>query len=83
MADGKAFGALTIYSGESDPFSNEEVRLLSELANDLAYGITAIRLRIAHAQAEECCGKAKSGIAASWNFRPMRSSSIATIESST
>jgi PAS domain S-box-containing protein len=53
MAGEKAFGAITIYSREPDPFSDDEIGLLSELANDLAYGITAIRLRLAHAEAEE------------------------------
>jgi PAS domain S-box-containing protein len=52
-AGGPAFGALTIYSSEPAPFSEEEVSLLSELAGDLAHGITAIRLREAHAQATE------------------------------
>ncbi len=51
MSDGKAFGAVTVYSEESDPFTHDETALLSELANDLAYGITAIRLRAAHAEA--------------------------------
>ena len=46
------FGAITIYSGEIDPFSEDEVKLLNELANDLAYGITAIRLRKAHQDAQ-------------------------------
>ena len=49
---GKVFGAITIYSREVDPFSADEVKLLSELAADLAYGIGAIRLRKAHALAE-------------------------------
>jgi PAS domain S-box-containing protein len=53
MAADKAFGALMIYSKDVDPFSEDEVRLLTELAGDLAYGITTIRLRNAHAQAEE------------------------------
>lgn len=54
LMDGEqAFGAITIYSKEADPFSADEVRMLSELANDLAYGIMAIRLRNAHQQAEE------------------------------
>ena len=57
MDGGKAFGALTIYSRERDPFSIEEVRLLSELTTDLAYGIVTIRLRLAHAQAEELLWK--------------------------
>jgi PAS domain S-box-containing protein len=42
--EGRAFGALSIYSKEINPFSSEEINLLSEIANDLAYGITHIRL---------------------------------------
>ncbi len=53
MADDQVFGALTIYSRDPDSFSEDEVRLLSDLAGDLAYGITAIRLREAHVKAEE------------------------------
>ncbi len=53
IAEGKAFGAINIYSKHPDPFSDDEVKLLSELAGDLAYGITTLRLRAAHAQAEE------------------------------
>ena len=58
-ADNKAFGAINIYSQEPDPFSADEVRLLSELADDLAHGITALRLRAAHARAEEAILRAK------------------------
>jgi PAS domain S-box-containing protein len=39
------FGALNIYATEPDAFSPEEVKLLMELADDLAYGITSIRTR--------------------------------------
>lgn len=46
----KAFGALSIYSTEAEPFDDEEVRLLEELANDLAYGIFNLRTRVAHEQ---------------------------------
>ncbi len=54
LSDGsRVFGALTIYSKESDPFSEDEVKLLDEIAGDLAYGITSIRLRAAHDQAVE------------------------------
>jgi PAS domain S-box-containing protein len=42
--EGKTFGALSIYSTETDPFSEEEINLLSEIADDLAYGITNLRL---------------------------------------
>jgi PAS domain S-box-containing protein len=53
LADGRAFGALTIYSRQPDGFSEAEVRLLTALAGDLAYGIIALRLREAKARAEE------------------------------
>jgi PAS domain S-box-containing protein len=53
IADGKTFGAITIYSREPDPFTDDEVALLSGLADDLAYGITAIRLRVEHVRAEQ------------------------------
>ena len=39
----KTFGGLCIYSAETHAFDEEEVRLLEELANDLAYGILALR----------------------------------------
>ncbi len=53
LAEGKAFGAITIYATHPDAFCGNEVKLLSDLAEDLAYGITGIRLRQAHTQAEE------------------------------
>lgn len=46
-------GAITIYSAEPSSFSPEEVSLLEELANDLAYGIQALRIRLEHAEAEK------------------------------
>jgi PAS domain S-box-containing protein/putative nucleotidyltransferase with HDIG domain len=44
--DQAVLGALTIYSIESDAFDDEEVKLLAELANDLTYGVQALRTRI-------------------------------------
>jgi PAS domain S-box-containing protein len=41
----RTFGALTIYSSEKEAFGGEEVRLLTELAGDLSYGITSLRSR--------------------------------------
>jgi len=38
-------GALSIYASETDAFKEDEVRLLEELANDLAFGITTLRTR--------------------------------------
>jgi signal transduction histidine kinase len=52
LAEGNAFGAVTIYCRLPDGFSEQEVKLLSELATDLAYGITALRLRAEHSRTE-------------------------------
>ena len=49
----KAWGAITIYSREPDAFTEGEVELLTELAGDLEFGIQTLRLRAAHARAEE------------------------------
>ncbi len=40
VVDSKPYGALTIYSAETEAFGGEEVDLLTELAGDLGYGIT-------------------------------------------
>ena len=51
--EGKTFGALNVYSKEPNPFSIEEVNLLTELANDFAYGIMMLRLSKDREQFEE------------------------------
>jgi len=46
LLDGvRCFGGLSIYSAEKDAFDEDEARLLTELANDLAYGIVTLRTR--------------------------------------
>lgn len=50
---GHILGALTLYASEANAFSEDEVKLLEELANDLAYGIVTLRTRIEHAEAEK------------------------------
>jgi nitrate/nitrite-specific signal transduction histidine kinase len=42
----QVLGALTLHAGKSDAFGTEEVRLLTELADDLAGGIHAIRYTV-------------------------------------
>lgn len=53
MQGTNAFGALEIYSKEMNDFQSEEVELLKELADDLAYGITALRTNQKRQKAEE------------------------------
>lgn len=38
-------GALTIFARDLEAFDEEEVKLLSELADDIAYGVESLRLR--------------------------------------
>ena len=45
-------GALTIYNASPDAFDIKEIKLLLELANDLAYGINALRVAAQRQQAE-------------------------------
>ncbi|HSN38765.1 MAG TPA: EAL domain-containing protein, partial [Burkholderiales bacterium] len=48
--DGRSAGGLSIYAFEPDAFDTEEVALLEELAEDIAYGIQSFRTRSAHSQ---------------------------------
>ena len=52
-ANGRTFGALSIYAQELEAFAADEVKLLRELADDLAYGIMALRARAERMRAEE------------------------------
>lgn len=45
IVDGHCIGALSIYAIEPDAFDVNEQLLLTDLANDLAFGIGALRLR--------------------------------------
>ena len=51
-SEGMAFGALTLYAGHSHAFDEQTRSHLTELANDLAYGVMAIRTRAERARAE-------------------------------
>ena len=49
----KVFGAMTIYSTQPNSFTAGEVDLLSELADDFTYGLSVVKLRVAHDAAME------------------------------
>ena len=46
------FGALTLYALEPNAFDDEEVKLLGQLADDLSYGISTLRMRAAKERAD-------------------------------
>ena len=50
--DGEIAGTLGIAAAEPDAFDESEAELLEELADDLAYGLSNLRVRVRHAQAE-------------------------------
>jgi PAS domain-containing protein len=52
ISEGQTFGELAIYSVEADAFDAKEVEILKELADDLAFGITALRTRVKRDQTE-------------------------------
>jgi PAS domain S-box-containing protein len=52
LTDGKALGAISIYSKVTEAFSADEVELLSKLAVDVARGLMTLRSRVAHRLAE-------------------------------
>ncbi|BAK77301.1 diguanylate cyclase/phosphodiesterase [Pseudogulbenkiania sp. NH8B] len=52
VIDGEIGGNLSIVAGEYNAFGEEELRVLSELAEDVAYGISALRSRVRHQEAE-------------------------------
>lgn len=50
--EGSCFGVLTIYATEANAFNADEIHLMEELAGNLAYGITALRIAHQRKQAE-------------------------------
>jgi signal transduction histidine kinase len=52
MAEGQAFGALTIYAPQTSAFDARKIEISKELADNLAHGITAIRTQKALRESE-------------------------------
>jgi PAS domain S-box-containing protein len=63
-------GALTLYSSEVDAFDDEEIKLLSELAGDLSYGIRALRTRAEHERAEKALQESEADFRTLANAMP-------------
>ncbi|MEI6510383.1 MAG: PAS domain-containing protein, partial [bacterium] len=70
QSGGRCFGAFNLYAAEPDAFDPEEVKLLTELANDLAYGIGALRNRVDRKQAEEALRESEEKLSLFMRYCP-------------
>ncbi len=52
----QVLGILTVYSGEPDAFGKEEVDLLTDLANEISFGVASLRNRWDRIRAERAFG---------------------------
>ncbi|TAL24946.1 MAG: PAS domain S-box protein, partial [Nitrospirae bacterium] len=53
ISNAEILGAIAIYSSESEAFDDEELKLLVELSEDLAFGIAVLRMRAERIHAGE------------------------------
>ncbi len=54
----QSFGVLCLYAGQIQQFAPEEVQLLQELADNLAFGIISLRARLERRRSEEAARQA-------------------------
>jgi len=52
LYQGEAFGALTLYASETDAFNQSTAEQYTDLVNNLAFGVMALRTRMERARAE-------------------------------
>jgi PAS domain S-box-containing protein/putative nucleotidyltransferase with HDIG domain len=72
LADrGEVFGVLNVYAGKVKAFSTAEVRMLEELAGDLAFGISHLRSRVGRVVAEEALRQAEKNFRNSLDDSPV------------
>jgi PAS domain S-box-containing protein len=63
MSDGAPFGALTLYAKEPNAFNERTLEQFTELANNLAYGVMALRTRAQRTRAEAALREAQAELA--------------------
>ncbi|MGA2152383.1 MAG: ATP-binding protein, partial [Geobacteraceae bacterium] len=68
--DKQIFGLLNIYAEKPDSFDLSEVKLLQEMADDLVYGIKALRAREEHKRIEEALARSEERVRASIENMP-------------
>ena len=63
MSDGATFGALTLYDQQPNAFNERTVEQFTELADNLAYGVIALRTRAERSRAEHALREAQAELA--------------------
>ena len=63
MSDGTVFGVLALYAGERDAFNERTLQQFTELANNVAYGVTALRTRQERRKAEDALQRSEAYLA--------------------
>ncbi len=62
-SDGEPFGAFSLYAAEPDAFNESTLEQFTELANNLAYGVMALRTREERKRSEEALRAAQAELA--------------------
>ena len=62
-SDGEPFGAFSLYAAEPDAFNESTLEQFTELANNLAYGVMALRTREERKRSEEALREAQAELA--------------------
>jgi PAS domain S-box-containing protein len=70
MSQGKAFGSIQVFAGQVEAFDEEEITLLSEMADDLAYGIQGLRERKKRQEVEETLRLSEEKFAKAFHTSP-------------
>ncbi len=60
IGEGQTVGVLNIFAGEKDVFDEGEIEILTELADDLAFGIIALRARTNRDKTEKALQKSET-----------------------
>ena len=71
VVNNRVLGAITIYSVETYAFSQEEVALLEELANNLAYGIQVLRARAEHEASQTALHESEEKLRGLYELSPL------------
>jgi diguanylate cyclase (GGDEF)-like protein/PAS domain S-box-containing protein len=68
---GEIYGVFGLFSGDAETFGAQEIELLEELANDIAYGIFNLRTRAARRQAELVIERSEQRFRTTFDLAPV------------